>query len=144
MGTMDAPDAAGRMQAVWTVKVVDSNTVDAALLSPAISEIQNFTVSDGLSSEVRLPGSDLKVRFPQTVQAQWRIEALTRPELGPAQLLNNLRSLPEENIVDIFQLASTNDEPYKTFYQLWSKHHELAYQLGSFLLAMVHSTEKLR
>jgi len=135
----------------WDVDVADGTEVSIHTRRPVnVTELQEFTVSSGRSSLIRLPYSELNVRFNTEdgahVGSKWRVKAYGRPALSAAELAAACAKLSEESIIALFgpATASVTREPYGTFYRLWNKHPELPYSLGGLVLALAYRTEESR
>ena len=60
-------------------------------------------------------------------------------------VVDRLDGAPDPDILLLFKVTSVEGErePFRTFYNLWNNHHEVAYRLGGLLLAYIYSTDQL-
>jgi hypothetical protein len=147
LGETGAPDDLGRCCHQWNVDVISETTVTVVRRTKPVQEsIQSYTISGQLSSLVQLPGSGLQFRFREGVGSRWRIETMARPERQLGQIEANLRHIGEPHLLTLFGIGSRRgeQEPWTTFYQLWTQHLELPYTLGGVILALIYYTERLR
>lgn len=138
------PDDSGVMREDWQVVLTSTTTADISHRSyPKVSDSISFTVTDGLSSLINVPGSGYSVKIKNGVAGdRWSIEAFSRPSRSLGTIVAGLRSVGETTLLQLF--GSSPEEPFLTFRNLWAKHPETAYQLGGLLLAVGYRTEELR
>lgn len=141
-----AGESYGRLKQQWRIEVTDSDTVtvqsygeDGVSLTSELS----YTVTDGLSSILAVPGSSLQFRFQDGVGSAWQVDALTEPTLSLAGTLQTLEtSLSGQVREALFGQPGIKPEPYKTFESLWDLHDVPAYRLGAVALALAYRTEE--
>lgn len=146
-GSPGSPDDLGRCYHQWNIDVISDSTVEVIRRTrPVSSVITEYTVTDKLSSLVPLHGSGLMVRFGEGSGAQWRIEATERPTRTLGQMEAMLRQIGEPHMLTLFGVGSARgtQEPWLTFRNLWTKHHELPYSLGGLVLALIYYTDQVR
>ena len=139
VGTWDQAGADGRSINQWTVKALTSGTVKVTNLVSGRSTV--YTTGD----VKYLIGSDLRLTFdrqPYTPNSEWFVGVRSRPLYSLGEILASIRVLPLSTIEEVF--GDTSVEPNKTFYNLYSKHYALPYQLSGFLLAYVNKLEGIR
>ena len=76
-GATNSPDRLGQCRRSWWLSVTDDLTMRVLRTTPPRSEnIQTFSYSGNLSSDIQLPGSSLRFSFrpgtPATAMAEWR------------------------------------------------------------------------
>ena len=138
-GTWAAAGATGRIATLWKVTVLTTNSV----------EVRNLTAGTSIaysSTDVkRLIGSDFVLGFdsqPFIVGQAWYIRYTARPQPDLGTLLATVKALPPATMTAVFGPAST--EPDTTFYNLFTKHTSMPYQLSGFLFAVIQRTEDIR
>lgn len=126
----------------WKVEVTDaSNVTIQTLTEPTATTVAAYTLTDGLSSTIQLPGSPLKFRFQGGVGSIWFVQSVAKPTLSLAEVVVHLENCNEINSSTFF--GDFSAEPYKTFYNLWNSHRELPYRLGGIILTLAYRTNEL-
>ena len=143
------PDATGRSFHKWRIRRLNAATISVTRVSPPQSVvIHPYTIANGISNILPLPGSEASFRFRASLPngVDQRVEGYARPEMDTGAITASLRGTGSALTINLFgvgtPLAAT--EPFKTFRNLWNNHPELAYQLGGLLLAVIYQTERER
>lgn len=147
VGTPTPPDATGKSFQRWRLTVEDSNTAKVIRVTSPSTEVEtDFTVTDGVSSPVPLPGSGVSATFYPNVGQSWDICGYIRPAASLTAIVNNLRNANGGHINELFGVGSLvgATEPFKTFMNLWLDHPEQAYHLGGLLLAVIYRMDSMR
>jgi hypothetical protein len=134
---------AGRIYEQWRVFVLDGANVQVQKkTAPMQTEVQAYTVSDGLSSICDLSGSNLRFYFSGGAGSLWTVETVARPNRTMADVVSDLSdtiAITEEQAL----FGVTPVEPYKTFRNLWRTHESYTYRLGGLALALAYQTDLL-
>jgi len=142
-GSAITPDTSGRCGYRYQITNDGSQVRIQRLASPSADTAAALALTDGLSPAYSLPYSGYRFHLNTTnPQAAWMISGFLRPQASLASLADNLQSLGEEQLLQLFGVDSV--EPYTTFRRCWEQHPEFAYRLGGFLLAAIYRTEELR
>jgi hypothetical protein len=146
-GRPGEPDGIGQSLRRWTISVVDDDTVriTQVLPSPRVDNI-GFTLTNGWSNLIKLGGDDFYFSFNPSLGDSWVVEQRLRPQRSLGELVANLEGATAPYWNEVFGIGTLHgeEEPWKTFNNLWHDHPELPYRLGGFLLALVYSTERWR
>lgn len=147
--TLGAPDVTGRSYHKWKIRRLNATTIQVERQSPVAEvKIYEYTITDGLSNIIPLPGSEASFRFSDMLPTGFdqRIEGYARPERDLGEILANLLNAGRPYMLQLFSVGTTrgSTEPFKTFYNLWRNQPELPYKLGAVLLAMIYQTEARR
>jgi hypothetical protein len=132
----------------WQVAVLDSSHVQVTQYSntftSAVTTILPYTVSNGLSCPIALPGSSLSVHFTAGTGSSWQIDAMARPALDIPALSYGLSTSLTADMADAIFGPVGSPEPYKTFRNLWEMHDQLPYRLGGLVLALGYQIDSLK
>lgn len=141
VGESSSNSASGQLRNAWLVTVIDASNVRVARDTGVSTVTRTYTVSGGLSSPIPLHGSGLFVRFREdAVGSTWHVDSRARPSTSLPQIVAALRqSLPPAYARALFY---SNEEPYKTFRNLWYDHDMLTFQLCGFLLAAIYAADR--
>ena len=144
IGQPAAPDANGRMYHVLRVDILTDSTVQVAeQIAPHTTRNVEFTMSNGLSSIVALPGTGYSFRMnTDNPGCTWLVEMYNRPQVDLGALAASLEHLGEPVFLDLFGVAPA--EPYLTFRNLWADHKELPLKFGGLLMALIYRSEEVR
>lgn len=145
-GQLGSPDRTGRAHHQWEVTVSTSSTVRVSRQTkPLQLSVQDYTIENSLSSLVSLVGSDMQLRFKPGVGQRWQLEGYARPTKDLGEILAELESLGASSMLDLFGIGSPRGatEPFKTFWNLWKDHPELAYRIGGVVLALIYRMNEL-
>lgn len=144
LGDPIAPDISGKLRYQYDVDILTPNTVEVKRITPqASSVITEFTMTDGLSSEILLQELGYRFKINSTNPGtSWTVEGYLRPKWDLGQLVSLLERLQEPILLQLFGL--THEEPWDTLRNLWFDHPELPYRLAGFLLAVIYRTEEVR
>ncbi len=136
-------DVTGRCFNEWQVEVLSSSTVRVMRRSPPQSSIiYDYTVTESLSSQVPLTGSNYRLMLSNPATAQvYLVRTYARPAREMGTILATLSAFPEETRRAIFGRETT--EPFLTYRQLWNSHFELPMRLGAYVLAYCRRVEEL-
>lgn len=149
LGDLNNLRAHGRIWKQWRVTVVNGTDVSITYLDEGLGTdrtvIVSYTVSDGISSIVALPGSQISFRFTPGVGATWDMSALHRPVISLGEVELQLRIVLDGDPAIKQQLfGPATDEPFRTFKNLWEGHPFLHYRLGGIVLALIYQINALR
>lgn len=137
-------DPSGRLKRQWKVKVLDGTTVQLDSFNDdgrTKTEVQTYSVVDGLSTPLALGESGLQYRFESGVGSVWLVDLLYRPAASLPGLVTQLEILLSDQSRDAL-FGSDPVEPYATFRNLWDRHDVPAYRLGGVILALAYRTEE--
>ena len=134
----------------------------AKILPPYLQTIRNILFGNGASREVvnskaraylallhatelKEFVTDLDPRISYDFSDKDVFENATDYYFSLGEVEANLILAPNPVILQLFKVADKEggEEPFKTFYNLWRDHHEIAYKLGGLLLAYIYSIDKL-
>jgi hypothetical protein len=146
-GRPGEPDGIGQSLRRWNISVIDEDTVriSQVLPSPRVDNI-DYTLENGWSNLLKLGGNDFYFSFNPDLNDAWSVEQKLRPQRSLGELVANLEAATAPYWNDLFGVgtASGEEEPWKTFRNLWHDHPELPYRLSGFLVALVYRTEQRR
>lgn len=147
---LGSPDASGKCFHKWklTRRALGVMAVDRQS-SPAQLSFRQFIIEDGLSSRIVLIGSGASFRFRDGafgVGSVARVSAYARPTRELGDIESELLGLGKEPIWGVFGIGTPQaaSEPFKTLWNLWQRHDQLPYRLGSLLVALILQTEEHR
>lgn len=146
-GTPATPDATGQSFQRWRITVLTSDTVQVQkLIGSPRTVVSPYDVTDGLSSAVSLVGSDLFVRFRPIVDKVWEVKGYARPAMSLSGIVAQLRGVGAQYMADLFAVGSPaqDEEPLRTFRNLWYSNPFQSYHLGALVLAVIYTTEAIR
>lgn len=141
---ISAVEVTGRLKQQWQLEVTDGSTVTINTYNDdglSFTTTQGYTVTDGLSSTIVLPGSGLRCYFQEGIGASWQIDVLGRPALSLPNVVNNAAALVTGTVRDGL-FGETPIEPYKTFRDLWDRHDVTTYRLGALVLALAYRMDE--
>lgn len=139
VGDLNNQLAVSRLINEWIVTVLDSSSVKIQqVVDPKTTITSAYTASGGLSSVVNMPGTTLGIRFQEGVGSSWMVRLYCRPSKSLATVISELQSSSFMSA-----LFTSNDEPYKTFENLWLSRTEQAYKLGGVVLALAYNLNEL-
>lgn len=139
-------DQGGRTTHSWRIAVTSGSQATVTRQTPpAQVSLQEYTLTESLSSLVQLVGSGLQARFQNGVGAEWLVTATARPTRELGVVTENIGSLDGSDLDSLFGVGSPKaaTEPFKTFKNLWKDHPELPYRLGAILLAWVYQADEI-
>ena len=144
VGRPDAPDVHGKCYHLFEVDVLTPETVSVSLLSPTISNtVFNLVLESGLSNQIPLNGTGYSFRLATDNPGQkWRVTIVNRPQFDVSRLVESLTKMGEPTLNSLFGI--TQEEPYYTFKNLWTRKHELPLKLAALVCALVYRTEERR
>lgn len=143
-GQPAADDQNGRMVMQWRLEVMPDEQVNVRRTTrPSDADTTAYEVQAGLSTPTPLSGSGLTVRFAAVSGAAWMIRSQARPATELGQLTEHLRSVVDELLaIDLFG-AAPRGEPQQTFWNLWTRHPHMPYQLGGLLLGTIYRINEM-
>lgn len=140
LGTLEAPDAVGRVQRSYLITVPANNSVTVERLTPPYGQA---TVGVVGGQAVALPGSGLSFVLPGVTAPQtYTVDTFARPARDLAEVAAGAAKLGEAVTTYLFGLA--DGEPFPTFRQLWFRKKELPLRLGGLVCALAYRTDTLR
>lgn len=140
------PDQAGRTRHSWRIDVLTSSTVSVNRQTPVAQvSIQNYTLTEGLSSLIQLVGSGLQARFESGIGSEWFVQAVSRPTQDIGTIVANLGVIGDDKLLALFGVGDPKGsaEPFLTFRRLWEDHPDLPYRLGGVLLAWIYQADDI-
>jgi len=130
-----------RLLARWSVAVTDGSTVTMQqLTSPKLKSTYNYTITNGLSDLVTLPGSSIQFRFASGIGSSWFVEVLNKPKLDLVDLVPILEGNASTLATALF---NKDVEPYRTFNNIWAYRTESGYRLSAIVLAVAYKLNTL-
>jgi hypothetical protein len=143
-GGPEAPDDSGRMRHELRVDVLTSETASVFRSTPPQGRtIYEYTYESGITSAIPLAGTGYTFRLSKTDTSQlWAVTVVNRPTRTPADVLDALTSVGEPVLLDLFGVGQ--DEPYRTFRNLWQTKAEPLGRLAAAVTALIYRTEELR
>ena len=122
-GPAIADNEEGRLYNFWKVTVKDVDTVTVKRLTPPVVEIDyEYTITDGLSSEISLPGSTQKFLFETVADnSSWIIESFARPAKTMIDVINDLQKVVSAGD-EAWLWGQYPEEPFLTYKNLWKKY----------------------
>ncbi len=125
-----------------TGELTSSFRAPAFISRPAVTGAPAFLGSDVSEiPETALVGEDVLISFP-VEPGTFYVEAYVKPRSSLGEIAARLKSAKSSYYHDVFGVSQ--EEPMRTFRDLWLNHPELLYQLGGLLLAYVYRLEALR
>jgi len=130
----------------WDVEVLSGGpvaySVQVTLRTPYQRQVYSVNFDDGHSDLVPLPGqTQLFFRFQDAISVgmSWEASLFSMQKLNLDAIMQGFES--SGSAAD--QLFG-NQEPYKTFGELWRKHVYLNYKMSGYLLAVIYRMEEVR
>lgn len=124
----------------WALTVQDSDTgllVTTNGLGRTNQYPFEYTITDGMSDLIDLPGTGLHFRFNDVWPTHWQITWLQKPNTDLTDVLAIAESGMTEELEDVlFPVGSP--EPYATFGNLWKQHEHLPNRLAGLTLAVIY------
>ena len=144
IGEQMTPDPVGRLRYHLVIDVLAPDTVEVKRLVPVLSShVFDLVLTNQLSQKIDLVGTGYSFFInTDSPGAAWQVRGYMRPRWDLGQLAAMLEYAAEPTMLSLFGL--TNEEPWKTFRELWFDHPELPYSLGGLLLAVIYRTEEIR
>lgn len=140
LGGYTPVESSGRLLQKWQVTVTDGTTVTVETYDAdgrTYTTTYSYTVTDGLSSVLSLPGSGLSYRFESGTGSVWQVQVVSRPVVTMPQIVQNADSLLDASCYDAL---FSETEPYRTFKRLWETSDEPPYRLSGLVLALAYRT----
>lgn len=140
LGVPEPPDATGRVYHALSVTTASSGVATVERMTTPFQKVDfEFSGSD----KIPLSGTGLSFRLGSEAGGQaFHVEVRSRPQKDLGQLARDASALGEPVYNYLFGL--TNDEPYKTFRELWFRKEELPLRLAALVCAIVFRTEEVR
>lgn len=139
-GTWTAAGYDGRVNHSWLITAITSDTLSIENLRTHVSYVTE------LNAVKILPGSDLRLTTTVTALTpgqQWTAAYSARPKPSLGVILASLKALPQPVIGTVFG-AGARQEPFLTFYNLFTQHAYMPQQLAGFLLALIYRLDAER
>lgn len=138
LGSEQNPDSHGRLFHEWLVKITDESTATVYRRTlPVTTSVQEFTVSNQLSSPISLTGSGYSIRCRGVAGSYWVIRVYVRPQQTISDLRLRLRQGNEASLAAVLDLEP--GEPFKTFREMWRRGQETTTQMAGVLLALAYT-----
>lgn len=147
IGNLGSPDRLGRCYHEWDLNVLNEETIQVIRRTfPQQDSVQEYTITDGMSSRIELVGSEAAFTFNEGINEVWGVAGYARPTRDLGEIQAELESAGAPYMNDLFGVGTPlgASEPFLTFRNLWFKHPELAYRVGGVLLAVIYRMEELR
>lgn len=143
VGEFDPPDTSGVMQRSWDIEILTSSIVKTRQLEPPYATEETvYTITNGLSNQISLLGAtDISFFFQEALSGtRWTIYSLQQPatDLGVLTAIIE-QGLGAANTVQLFGVS--RQEPFRTFYNMWTGDEKLPYKLGGLLLAVIYKMD---
>lgn len=139
-GELESPDAIGRVQRSFIVRVIDSGNVTVERMTPPY-KINNNTISIG--QPVVLPGSGISFTLHSVTAPQiYVIDTYAKPSRDLSEVAKSLTNLGDS--VYRFLFGVTQVEPFTTFRNLWTRQGELPLRVGAITCALAYRMDQLR
>jgi len=142
VGTAQADTTRGIIAHNWHVAVTGEDTVRVTrLTAPRTSIDVTYTLENGRSSRIPLPGSNVALTFVAEIGDTWMLELVAKPNDNLYAVVQGIR----ERLTEPYQLAlfgANPTEPAKTWRNLWLGHPYWQYQLAGLLLAVADNLHK--
>lgn len=134
-----------RLQYDWILKVITPTVVNIVDLRTNVTTNVVVTSDSGLTDLIPLSGQvDFFCRIatdvPLPAGAQWHITAFSNPQGDLSALIEPLSDLGDVVFSELFG----DNEPFKTFGELFSKEIYLQYRLSGVLLAAAYRADEVR
>lgn len=147
IGKPPPPDHTGRSINAWTVTTGTTQCIVHRWGGDAATNDVTYTY--GLSQQIPLhgvPNMFLQVSQVTSGTQTWTVNTFSRPRLGLADLHSLLKSLAGSTLLPLFYVGAPegNEEPTKTFKNLWEDHPDVLYSLSGLLLAYIYQLEEVR
>lgn len=113
-----------------TVQYTDDGGNPKAIVTP-------YTITDGLSNVISLPGTDASIRFSSGSGASWNIELVLQPGRTFPEIVSDVEAALTVDREEVI-FGKTPVEPYLTFSNLWNKHDQMLYRLSGLLLGLAY------
>lgn len=145
LSTFDAPDNTGRCAHQWQIEQTPTQHKITHESTPRKFVLEDAIFTDGLSNITPLPESSLQFRAEESSGSSWRLVSYARPRKGLGDLEAAMNNLTEETTTSLFRVGQPqgNQEPWKTFRNLWKDHNQTAYRLGAIVLALIYHTQEI-
>jgi hypothetical protein len=138
MGDHEPDEGAGILEQQWRVLVNGGDSITITRQTPPLTTtLTSYTVTDSLTEEIPLPGSNQRIRIAAPMIGDaWIITSRAKPlnDFGAA-LQAAIRLIPQDGIDNLF--LSTED-PIPTLQSVWEDHPSFAYKYSAMLLAIAY------
>lgn len=149
----EAIDAIGISQYSWLTIISSADSsggnISVQLQQKPKSTINtSFTLTDGISSVIILPGANLKFRLGTSSagNGSFTIYAKARPHYSMGAILATLQSTGSRYMNELFAVGSPlgKTEPFASCYNIWNNNPDTLYQLSAVIVALVYHMERIR
>lgn len=143
------PQYSTRLYYEWEVRVLSATQVQITQFDAAKNQVSSteatYSITDGLSSKINLPGTDLYFQFDNDLSARWLITSVGRPARTLVDVLTDLNALLQSNASDqLFGNSSIKAEPYKSCRNVWFDSDRDTFRLCAVALALGYRINELR
>jgi hypothetical protein len=139
-GMMVGQPFLGRVKYWWDLTATASDTVQIVTPAGGAKNV-TFSLVNSLSEQIKLADPNLSIRFSLSgglsIGETWRLLYRVAPEPGLSDVLAKTRMLQLDGLF-------SDQEPYKSFNNLYRQQPVAALQLVGLLLALIYRTEELR
>lgn len=129
-----------RIYLQWKLRVIDPTTVEIQSTNDAgqvVIDTETYSFDAGISTVVELPGAPLAVRFSQVTNTRWDLAWLLPPRRPLAETITEISSKLNQVIREAI-FGDGNDEPYRTFQNLWDNNEQLPHRAAGLTLAVIY------
>jgi hypothetical protein len=141
-GRPTSVDDLGIVRQTWAISVVNVTNVRVVRqVKVQSSELQEYTVTSGLTNLLDLTGSGFEFRIQDpTPGDEFRVEVNVRPQRTIGQIVAMIDALDETVKLQLFGL--TKDEPWETLRNIWQDRNETPWRMASIAVAMALRTRE--
>ncbi len=139
IGSGTSPDTTGRMHHLFSVTIPDPSTVTVERLTRPLQKV-DFALDLPV---IPLAFTDYGFRLATADTSQeWLVDVVNRPVRDVSAILHGLETVGEPILDQLFGIG--NQEPFKTFRNLWREKREVPLKFGALLIAVVYRSEQVR
>ena len=143
LGSPSPPDDTGRTTIEALVEITGAGQAQVTRrMPPRAQEFVSFTFGSGLTSDIPIPGTDLRARATtDAVGSSWEIRLRVPPVRSLGQIVADLQQLGEETLFGLFRETEPDvDTPRGLF----ERSELLPVQLSGAVLAYARRAEEVR
>lgn len=141
-GRPAAPDREGVLRHDFLLQTLTDTTVEVhRLTQPAHQQVFDVTFNGGYSQALDLAPTGYACLVPQA-GGQWDVTIRRRPQWELGTLLAAAGRVGDATLTNLF--GTSQEQPWRTFRNLWYFHDELPYRLSGMVLALIYRTEEVR
>lgn len=143
IGDIEADESAGKLYYHWMIDTDSSQNVTVTQFQPTYRQkTSSYSVSGGRSEPINLIGSGISVTFLQTNNAKWSFTAIAKPRRNLGAIIYDIAAaINSGDEAEIFK--GKDEEPVKTYYNVWTQHSSSPMRLAAIVLATTHQLTAL-